>query len=122
MDHLIDTGEMIQFPWGLGRLQIVKYRRNATKKKLNGSLYGAMINWPETKRQGKYVYYLNLHTSGFSYTFAWVPLFAHIKFKPIWRLEIWRVFKRKLSRKLVDPNFIYNDIYRETVKRRHFKQ
>lgn len=122
--HILDTGELINLPWGIGPLSINKYKKKITKKTTdngNNEMYTYSINWPETRKAGKYIYHLNLHTQGFSYTWFWSPKLSNVKFPHIWRLEIWREIKRLLPKKLKDPSFSSNDIYRTRNKRRHFK-
>lgn len=122
--HVLNTGELINIPWGIGPLSINKYKKNIVKKTAGdgeNEFYTYAINWPETKKAGKYVYHLNLHTQGFSYTWFWSPKLSNVKFPHIWRLEVWREVKRELPKRLKDPNFSYKDIYRCRNKRRHFK-
>lgn len=75
VQSVIEDEDGFKLPENLGYLCIIKYKSN--KKR---------INWPDTKKYGKIIYYLNLHS--FNYLF-------HIKW-----------FKTGISR------FTYNEVYK----------
>lgn len=119
--HILDTGDTINLPWGIGPISIIKYKRKIEKiiSEDGQERYNYNINWPETRKAGKYIYHFNLHTGGFNYTWFWSPAMSRIKFPHTWRLEIWREMKRELPKRLKEPGF--KDIYRAHIKRKHFK-
>lgn len=121
VNYLLETGEKVMLPWGMGPLSIIKYKKEIKKiENPDGTFrYNYSINWLETKKAGKYVYHLNLHTGGFSYTWFWSPYMSHIKFAHTWGFSVWREGKRGLAAKTKDPQFKFNDIYRAHIKRKH---
>lgn len=123
LEHILETGEIVQLPWGIGGVSITKFKCAIRKKKtcLDTEMYNYNIDWKETKKQGKYVYHLNLHTGGFRYKWYWSPKSSRIKFSGIWELLIWRTIKRELPRRLKIPNSKYKDLYR-TRRKRYFKE
>lgn len=74
-DAVIDDENGFKLPENLGYLCIIKYK---TKRKA--------INWPDTNKYGKRIYFLNLHSFGYN---------CHIKW-----------FKTGISR------FAYNEVYK----------
>lgn len=122
LEHILETGEMVHLPWGIGGLSISKFKcaiRKIVSDK-GAELVNYNIDWKETKKQGKYVYHLNLHTGGFRYKWYWSPKGSRIKYSKIWQLFIFREMKRELPRRLNIPNSKYKNLYR-THRKKHFK-
>jgi len=116
-DYLLETGEIIKLPFGLGSLVINKYKPKSTKITAAGNeMPNLSINWQETKKLGKYVYYLNAHTEGYKYYFMWDYHKARIKYPYIWKFEMCRIHSRKLKDNLKLPKGEYKNIYKELLK------
>lgn len=62
MGKLIEEVRVFKMPAGLGEIEIEKNYQPNPKK---------ILNWPETRKQGKYVYHLNKHSDGFIMSFYW---------------------------------------------------
>lgn len=120
LEHILETGEIVYLPWGIGGVSITKFKSKIRKKTISEGheVYTYNIDWQETKKQGKYVYHLNLHTGGYRYKWYWSPKGSRIKFSKIWNLVIWRTMKRELPRRLKIPNSKYQNLYR-THRKRH---
>lgn len=68
LNILFEKSLSFKFPASLGTFQIVKKKRNP-KSKLTGSRY---INWFDTIKYGKRIFYTNEHSEGFRYFFMWI--------------------------------------------------
>lgn len=96
--HLIETGDHYKIPGNMGRMYIKKFRASRT-----------MLNYQAWK-QGKFQYYTNYHTFGYSVKLKWDKERARIrnmkmyKFTPV----------RKVSRKISKENQINNHVYKYT--------
>lgn len=116
---VLETGDPIKFPFGLGTLVINKYKPKTYRKNKEGKdVCNLSINWKETKKQGKYVYLLNSHTEGYKYYFMWNYWKARIKCAYIWKFEMARVHSRLLKSYLLKPNGQHKDIYKEHPRKR----
>lgn len=112
--HLLETGERIKMPFGLGDLVINKYKpKRYRTDHLGRERINLPIDWKETKEQGKYVYHLNSHTEGYKFYWMWNYWKARLKFSSIWKFEMARKNSRLLKSYLKKPNSKYKDIYRE---------
>lgn len=83
----IISGLPKELPFNLGAFKIIKYK---TRVKY--------INWKETKRLGKYVYYLNLHSDGYSYKFKWDKSKARFYGQNLYKFKLKRVISRSLAK------------------------
>jgi hypothetical protein len=112
--HLLETGDKIKMPFGLGELVVNKYKPKRYKIAPDGTEYSNLpINWQETKKEGKYVYYMNAHSDGYKYYWMWNYWKTRMKFSYIWKFEMARVNSRLLKTYLKKPNSKYKDLYRE---------
>ncbi len=116
-DYLLETGEPIKLPFGLGTIVINKYKPKTSRISASGKeIPNYSINWQETKKIGKYIYYLNAHTEGYKYYFMWNYGKAKMKCAYIWKYEMARVHSRQLKTNLKTPNAEYKNIYKEYLK------
>lgn len=114
VDYLIETGLPVKLPFGLGPLEIVKYKPRGTKITQSGKVVPRLgIDWLKTKEYGKYVYHLNSNTDGYKYYFRWDSRKSRLKNFIIWKLEMARVHSRKLSALLKDSKSKYKHLYSE---------
>lgn len=117
--HMLETGEMVKMPYGLGEIVVNKYKPKRYKKTKDGEEYiNLAIDWVETKKQGKHVYLLNHHTEGYKFYWMWNWWKSRIKLAFIWKLEMARVHSRALTAYLKKPNSKYKDIYRQYPRKR----
>jgi len=82
------AGKDFVLPLNMGTFRIVKYKTNRR-----------YIDWNNTKKYGKYIYFNNLHSDGFSYKFKWVkddlPNFAG---KTVYGFQLGRHISRRLGK------------------------
>jgi len=117
VDYLLETGEIIKMPFGLGTLIINKYKPVKERLTAAGNIVSNYsIDWKETNAQGKYVYHLNPHTEGYKYYFMWDWHIARIKCAFIWKFEMCRMHSRKLTAMLQERGAEYKNIYKEIKK------
>lgn len=97
-DYALETGEIVKFPWGLGELVISKKKIKRTKIAPNGIEYNNMpIDWAKTRKAGKTIYHLNLHTNGFSFKWKWFPFTARFKYHKLWVFKPSRISSRLIT-------------------------
>lgn len=114
VSHLLETGSKVKMPFGLGELVVNKYKPKRYKRDKEGKEHiNLPIDWKETKKLGKYVYFLNAHTEGYKFYWMWNYWKARLKYSSIWKFEMARVNSRLLKTYLKKPNSKYKDIYRE---------
>lgn len=101
-DYLIElrnhlyNGKLYTLPKQLGTLQLKKYK---TYKQ---------VDWNETNKQKKKVFYNDINS--YNVIIKW---FRSVKnsnfvFKFHWKIRMTSTFRRDLSKRLNDPNYIYN--------------
>lgn len=122
IEHMLETGERIKMPYGLGTIGISKFKPAKVKVDAAGvERPGLGIDWKQTKLQGKYVYHLNSHTDGYKFYWRWDCKVSRIKCYIIWKFEMCRVNSRLLKCYLKLQDSKYKDIYREYNKASRFK-
>ncbi len=115
--HILETGDKLKIPHGIGPLTINKYKpKNGYKTTKTGIvLPNRSIDWKATKQEGKYIYHLNPSTDGMKYHWAWFPRFSYIKSAPIWKFEMARVHSRQLAKYLKNPKDNHKDFYKQWI-------
>lgn len=64
--------EMYQFKFpNIGLFYLIKQKQKLCKDKNGKLVVHASVNWPETKKAGKKIYYLNPHTNRYVYKISW---------------------------------------------------
>lgn len=109
-DYLLETGEQHRIPHGMGLFGVSK-RKTRRFNKDNKIILP--VDWPETKKLGKYVYNFNFHTEGYRFKWLWVKTRARFKHFALWNFKPLRVTSRKLAEYLKKPDSNYQFIYRE---------
>lgn len=84
----------------LGAIMIIK------KKISLNHLNPTIIDWPNTNKHGKIIYYLNEHTRGYSYRYFWNRKNMILKYLYLYRLRMTRANKRRLA-KLIKAGYDY---------------
>lgn len=113
VEYLIETGEKLKLPYGLGEFFINKTK---SKKKFtrNGKEYIYQpIDWKKTKEEGTWVFHKNYHTDGYKFKFGWFPDSAKFKTPKIWGFHIMRDHSRNLAKILKVPNNKHQHLYKE---------
>jgi hypothetical protein len=79
-----------KLPENLGYMCVIKYK---TKKKA--------INWGDTKKYGKIIYYLNLHSFGYRYHIKWFKTgISRFPFNEIYKSAPLRTMRDNVSKKI----------------------
>jgi len=102
VDNVME-GHSVSIPHGLGKLRIIG-------KKPKKRFRDFAINYQETKKQGKTVYYSNDHSDGFVYGFKWLKKNYHIVNKRYYKLGLSKPNKNRL-RKLINEGVPFKKLY-----------
>lgn len=103
LEHVLNASEGFKMPYGLGFIQIGKYKpKTLTDKSLS-------VDYKTSKEYNKTIYHLNEHSSGYKYRMYWskVPRTFPCRYK--YSLSLVRQNKRKLA-KLIFNKKDYLDI------------
>lgn len=119
INHILETGNMVFLPNGLGKMMIQKNKRKFKPTKDGKSKYlRAPINWAESYNQGKIIYYLNENTDGYTYRYQWLKKSSYIEKNAIWTLVMTKEAKRMLKERIESQERDYKNLYRELLSRR----
>ena len=112
--HILDTGNKVKIPFGIGPLTITKYKPRLKFKEIDGVRYpNRAIDWAATKKEGKTIYHLNTNTDGMKYYWCWFPAQSYIKCSHIWKFEMARTHSRQLAKYLKNPKDNRKDNYKQ---------
>lgn len=105
IDAMIFENYEVRFPFRLGYLKIVKYKK--APKFVNGVLVNAQVDWgatrklweenPEAKTEKKLRFNSNEHSDGYRYTFWWDRRSSNVKNIGAYSFKIARPKARKLA-------------------------
>lgn len=114
INHILDTGNIVFLPNGLGKMMIQKNKRKFKFTKDRKSKYlRAPINWPESYKQGKIIYYLNENTDGYTYRYYWFKKASYIEKNTIWTVVMTKEAKKLLKERIDSKERDYKNLYRE---------
>lgn len=114
LEYILNTGDIVFIPYGLGKVFIQKNKRRIRRSKDGtGTHVIAPVNWAETKKQGKVIYYMNEHSDEFTYRYWWFHKSAHLKHFPNWEMKMSDYAKKRLFAKIVDKEVDYRRNYSE---------
>lgn len=91
VESILERSEGFKMPYGLGYIQIVKYKpKTMTDKSLS-------VDYKLTKEYGKKIYHLNEHSDGYKYRLYWsrIPKTFPDRYK--YQLSLVRANKRYLA-------------------------
>lgn len=111
-EHILETGEKIKLPCGLGEFAINKRKRKKVKVADGKEYVNLAIDWKKTREKGKYIYNFNYHTEGYFFGWIWFKHLATTRFKysDLWYFKPSRNNSRLISHYLkVDEK--YQHIY-----------
>jgi hypothetical protein len=118
LNHILETGNVVILPHGLGKIMIQKNKRRLRPTKDGKSTYlKAPVNWKETQKQGKIIYYLNENTDGFTYRYLWFKKGAYINHNSIWCMIMTMQAKKMLKNRVDCEEKDYKNLYRELSSR-----
>jgi len=112
IDYILETGEKIKLPYGLGDLSINKKKPKRTKYFQGKEYINFAIDWKKTRELGKYVYHMNYHSDGFTYSWIWFKANCRFYQSELW----WFRACRKASRSIkpqVTNNSYYAQLYNQ---------
>jgi hypothetical protein len=115
-NYILETGDRIKVPFGLGEVWIGKKKPRRYKVVNGEEKLNLPIDWKKSKELGKVVYHLNLHTDGYSYDWKWDKRGCRIFQKELWNWRPARSICRALSKKLQEPDSDYKYMYRDQAK------
>ena len=102
-DSLLEGSEGFKMPFGLGYVQVVKYKpKSYTKKSLS-------VDYKATRELGKTIYHLNEHSDGYKFRLFWSKLPQTFPDRYRYQLSFVRDNKRKLAQ-LIFNNHDYINI------------
>ena len=112
-DYILETGDKVKYPYGIGEFSInKKYRKK--KKGKNDEFMNLPIDWKKTMERGKRTYQLNFHTEGYFFGWVWFKNTSRIKFTDLWYFKPSRTTSRLLAHYL-KVNDKYQHLYREWI-------
>jgi hypothetical protein len=89
-ESILEDEDGFKLPENLGYLCIIKYK---TKKKA--------INWADTKKYGKKIYFLNLHSFGYRYHIKWFKTgISRFAFNEVFKFAPLRIMRTDVSKKI----------------------
>lgn len=91
LEHVLNASEGFKMPYGLGFIQIGKYRpKNLDSESLS-------VDYKTSNELGKRIYHLNEHSDGYKYRLYWsrIPRTFPDRYK--YQLKLVRQNKRKLA-------------------------
>ena len=119
-DYILETGEKVKLPNGLGEFGILKKKRMPSNPEKERKVKNLPIDWPKTRLKGKYIYFLNYETEGFTFKWMWNRRPATFKYTRLWYFKPSRASSRLLAHYLkVDPKYqhLYSE-WKDLLKRR----
>lgn len=100
--HILETGEKIKLPFGIGEFSIIK-RKKKKVKVINGKeKIGLSVDWKKTREKGKLIYNFNFHTEGYSFRWIWFKNSARFKYSDFFYFKAARPVSRMLSNHLFE--------------------
>jgi nucleoid DNA-binding protein len=103
-EHILETGEKVNLPAGLGAFSIRK-RKQAKVKEVNGKKVICLpVDWPKTLEKGKRIYIMNYHTEGYYFGWWWFKRSIRFKLSELWWFKPSRTSSRLLAHYLTIDN------------------
>lgn len=91
LDRLLNRSEGFKMPYGLGYIQIVKYKPKSYSKK------SLSVDYKASKEEGMRIYHLNEHSDGYKYRLYWSKLPQTFPDRYRYQLMLVRANKRYLA-------------------------
>ena len=91
LEHVLERSEGFKMPYGLGFIQVGKYRpKSLTQQSLS-------VDYQASKEYGKRIYHLNEHTEGYKYRLYWSKIPRTFPDRYKYQLSLVRQNKRRLA-------------------------
>lgn len=113
--HILETGEKVKLPYGIGEFSINKKKRKKIKTINGEEKVNLPIDWQKTKQKGKVIYNFNYHTEGYFFGWVWFKESARMRNLKLWYFKPARNTSRILSH-YIKTDDKYQHIYREYIK------
>ena len=98
LEHVLMRSEGFKMPYGLGFIQVGKYR----PKQLNDN--SLSVDYQASKEYGKRILHLNEHSDGYKYRLYWSKLPKTFPDRYKYQLSLVRQNKRKLAQLIFDKH------------------
>ena len=125
--HLLDTGDKLTLPFGLGGLYINSYKPKKFIIKKGKERVNLPVDWAATnklwkeceecKERKQLVRHLNTHTDGYQYYWRWENS-SKMLMAPLWKFEINRVHSRVLKDVLKKSNS-HKSLYKQINSKKY---
>ena len=102
LEHVLNASEGFKMPYGLGFIQVVKYR---PKMLIPDSL---SVDYKASKEYDKKIYHLNEHSDGYKFRLYWSKLPRTFPDRYKYQLCLVRQNKRKLAQLIFNKNDYIN--------------
>lgn len=102
LEHVLNASEGFKMPFGLGFIQVVKYKPQQLNSK------SLSVDYNASKEYGKTVYHLNEHSDGYKYRLYWSKLPRTFPDRYKYQLCLVRQNKRKLAQLIFNKNDYIN--------------
>lgn len=97
-NYILETGEKVKMPGGLGDFSINKKKRKRFKTNPEGKEFiNLPVDWVKTREKGKIIYNFNYHTDGYFFGWIWFKDNARFKNHNLWYFKPSRVTSRLLA-------------------------
>lgn len=113
-DKILETGDKLKFPAGIGEFSIQKKKRKKIKVIDGKEFVNLPIDWKKTKEKGKKIYNFNYHTEGYFFGWMWFKDSARFQYSSLFYFKPTRVTSRKLSEYLLKDQR-YQNLYHQWV-------
>jgi nucleoid DNA-binding protein len=110
--YILETGEKVKLPFGLGEFSIIKKKRKRIKDVDGKEFVNLPIDWQKTKQKGKVIYNFNYHTEGFFFGWQWFKKITSFRHSNLWYFKPSRITSRLLSH-YIKADDKYKDLYKE---------
>ena len=102
LEHVLNASEGFKMPYGLGFVQVVKYRpKTLTPDSLS-------VDYKASKEYDKKIYHLNEHSDGYKFRLYWSKLPQTFPDRYKYQLCLVRQNKRKLAQLIFNKNDYIN--------------
>lgn len=114
--YILETGEKVKLPGGMGEFSINKKKRKHTKTnpKTGEEFVNLPVDWKRTRERGKITYNFNFHTDGYFFGWKWFRKSSRFRNSDLWWFKPTRVTSRLLNH-YIKADDKYQHIYRTWV-------
>lgn len=106
IEHVLETGDRVALPAGLGSISVMKKKRKKVLKFGDTEKVNLPIDWKKTKEKGKTIYNFNFHTEGYFFGWKWFKSTAVFKYSDMFYFKPFRNVSRLLGHYLkIDENY-----------------